>query len=109
MSQKEIYKCIYVCYNVTVKGRGMSPCVKQKGEKAMINIGKSRECFFDNYLIDTMRTTAEARIHRPQRRELVFRNDAPWEGCGSDFHNFFYDEEYGKYRMYYLGWKMNEY
>ena len=75
----------------------------------MINIGKNRECFFDNYLIDTMRTTAEARIHRPQRRELVFRNDAPWEGCGSDFHNFFYDEEYGIYRMYYLGWKMNEY
>ncbi len=71
-----------------------------------MNIGKKRECFFDNYLIDTMRTTAEARIHHPVRRELVFKHDAEWEGCGCDFQNFFYDEEYGKYRMYYLGWKL---
>ena len=74
----------------------------------MINIGKQRECFFDSYLIDTTRTTAEARIQRPVRRELVFRHDAPWEGCGSDFQNFFWDEEYGKYRMYYLGWKIKD-
>ena len=74
----------------------------------MINIGKQRECFFDNYLIDENKTTAEIRIHRPVRRELVFSNDAEWEGCTSDFHNFFWDEEYGKYRMYYLAWKLKE-
>ena len=72
----------------------------------MINIGKQRECFFDNYLIDENKTTAEIRIHRPVRRELVFSNDAEWEGCTSDFHNFFWDEEYGKYRMYNLAWNL---
>lgn len=74
----------------------------------MINIGKRRECFFDDYLIDVTRTTAEVRVHRPVRREFLFSHDSPWEGCGSDFQNFFYDDEYGKYRMYYLGWKLGE-
>ena len=74
----------------------------------MINIGKCRECFFDDYIIDTMHTTAETRVHNPIRRELVIKHDAPWEGCGCDFHNFFYDEEYGKYRLYYLGWKLKD-
>lgn len=75
----------------------------------MINIGKNRECFFDNFLIDTEKTTAQTKIHKPVRRELAFSHDAEWEGCGSNFHNFFYDEEFGKYRMYYLGWAMSEY
>ena len=70
----------------------------------MINIGKKRECFFDNFLIDEVRTTAKARIHRPVAREKCFEFDAEWEGLSSDFHNFFYDKEYGKYRMYYLGY-----
>ena len=74
----------------------------------MIDIGKQRECFFDEYLIDTERTTAEARIHHPVRRELSIIQGAPWEGCGCDYHNFFYDKECGKYRMYYLGWKTND-
>ncbi len=74
----------------------------------MITIGKQRECFFDNYLTDTIRTTAEIRVHRPVRREKILSQNAPWEGCGCDFHNFFYDGEYGKYRMYYLGWKLGE-
>ncbi|MBE6704999.1 MAG: hypothetical protein E7583_07025 [Ruminococcaceae bacterium] len=74
----------------------------------MLNIGKERECFFDEYLIDTMRTTAESVVHTPIRRETVMLHDAPWEGCGCDYHNFFYDKEYGKYRMYYLGWKTDE-
>ena len=60
----------------------------------MLNIGKERECFFDEYLIDTMRTTAESVVHTPIRRETVMLHDAPWEGCGCDYHNFFYDKEY---------------
>ena len=74
----------------------------------MINIGKNRECFFDDYLTDTMRTTAESVVHNPIRREKVLVHDEPWEGNGCDYHNFFYDKEYGKYRMYYLGWKTND-
>lgn len=70
----------------------------------MLNIGNRRECFFDSYLIDEEKTTAEHRIHAPQRRETVMVHDAPWEGNGCDFYNMFYDN--GIWRMYYLAWKM---
>lgn len=68
----------------------------------MLNIGHNRECLFDDYLIDTEKTTAEFLLHHPVRRGVVMRHDAPWEGNGSDYHNFFYDN--GVWRMYYLGW-----
>ena len=68
----------------------------------MLNIKNDRELFVDNYLIDTQKTTAEKRIHHPVRREVVMCHDDPWEGSGTDYHNFFYDN--GVWRMYYLGW-----
>lgn len=70
----------------------------------MINISNRRECFFDNYLIDTKRTTAEFAVHQPIRQEIVMEHTAPWEGNGSDYHNMFYDN--GIWRMYYLGWEV---
>jgi len=70
----------------------------------MINIGKNRECFFDDYLIDTEKTTAEFRVHNPVYRGPVMTHSEFWEGDGCDYHNFFYDD--GIWRMYYLGWKM---
>lgn len=73
----------------------------------MINIGTRRECFFDDFLIDTEKTTAKHLLHHPVIREVVLYHDAPWEGDGCDFHNFFYDEEIGKYRLYYLAWHTN--
>lgn len=73
----------------------------------MINISansSSRECFFDDYLIDTQKTTAEFRVHQPTQRDIALVHDAPWEGDGCDYHNILYDN--GIYRMYYLGWHM---
>lgn len=69
----------------------------------MINIGHERECFFDDYLIDTEKTTAKFKVHNPTYKGPVMRHDEFWEGDGSDYHNFFYDN--GIWRMYYLGWK----
>ena len=57
----------------------------------MLNIGNRLECFFDDYLVNTAQTTAEFRIHAPRRWECVLHHDAPWEGDGCDYHNFFYD------------------
>ena len=68
----------------------------------MINIGSRRECFFDSYLIDEEKTTAEARLHRPVAREVVLNCDKPWETRGIAYENFFYDADIKKYRMYYL-------
>ena len=69
----------------------------------MIDIGKRREVFWDDELIDTAKTTAEKKLHGSVRRELAILHDAPWEGDCCDYHNFFRDEN-GLYRMYYLGW-----
>ena len=46
----------------------------------MINIGSRRECFFDDYLIDTAKTTAEQRLHKPVRRGELLVMNKPWEG-----------------------------
>ncbi len=72
----------------------------------MISISNRRECFFDEYLIDTDKNTAEFKLHEPIRRECALVHDAPWEGDGCDFHNIV--KEDGFYRMYYLGWWMLE-
>lgn len=72
----------------------------------MIAIGTKRECFFDDYLLNTEKTTAQWRVHEPIRRECVIEHDEPWEGDGCNFHNFFWDEEKQIYRLYYLGWWM---
>lgn len=80
----------------------------------MLNIGSERECLFDDHIIDTEKTTASFRLHQPVPQEIVLRHDAPWEGDGSDYHNFFFDDKWhgvngeypnGCYRMYYLAWK----
>jgi len=76
----------------------------QKEVEYMINIGSRRECFFDDYLINNTRTTAEFRVHNPERKGYVLDHDEPWEGDGCDYHNLFYDN--GIWRMYYLGWWM---
>ena len=70
----------------------------------MLYIGKRRELFWDNYIIDTDKTTASLKLHSPIRRECVLVHDEPWKGDGSDYHNFFKDKN-GIYRMYYLGWQ----
>lgn len=79
-----------------------------------LHIGNNRECFFDTWLLDEAQTTATLRLHEPIRRESVLTHGEAWEGDGSDFHNFFFDETWhgvdgnypnGTYRMYYLAWQ----
>lgn len=66
----------------------------------MINIGNRRECFFDNFLIDEERTSAEKRLHKPVRRGVVLELDQPWEGNLATFFCPIFSE--GKWRMYYV-------
>lgn len=67
----------------------------------MIDISNRRECFFDDYLIDTDKTTADFRLHQPVRKDTVMTFTESWEGSASTYFNMFYDEN--KWRMYYLG------
>ena len=65
-----------------------------------IDIGSRRELFVDQYLIDRL-AGVRLELHRPVRREIVFRTDAAWEGNGSAYQSVFQDGD--RFRMYYRG------
>ena len=65
----------------------------------MINIGSRRECFFDTFLIDEAKTTAERRLHKPVRREVLLTMDKPWEAQYTTMFCTIFAE--GKWKMYY--------
>lgn len=66
-----------------------------------VNIGSRLELFVDDYLIDAFSGGAALRLHQPERREIVYRTGAPWEGNASAFCSVFRDGDL--YRMYYRG------
>ncbi len=66
----------------------------------MINIGNQRECFFDTYLIDEEKSTAEIRLHKPQREKVLFELDQPWEGNLCTFFSMIFAE--GLWKAYYV-------
>ncbi|MDI9497312.1 MAG: hypothetical protein QM270_02345 [Bacillota bacterium] len=72
----------------------------------MISLGSQREFFWDNYLIDTEKTTASHVVHRPVRRNIVKILDRPWEGDGCNYYNMVYDRKTRSYYLYYLAWEM---
>lgn len=65
-----------------------------------IQIGSRRELFVDQHLIDRI-DGARLELHRPIRREVIFRTDAAWEGNGSAYQSVFRDGDL--FRMYYRG------
>jgi len=66
-----------------------------------IDVGGRRELFVDDFLIQEMGGEARLALHRPTRREIVLRTDAPWEGNASGYQSVFKDGDL--YRMYYRG------
>lgn len=68
---------------------------------AVYDMGKRRELFVDEYLVDTLEGDLSYRLHAPQAQELVIRQDKPWEGNASSYHTVFKDGD--TYRMYYRG------
>lgn len=70
-----------------------------RGDDA-IDIGSRRELFVDQHLIERM-DGVRLELHRPVRREIVFRSDAAWEGNGSAYQSIFQDGD--RIRLYYRG------
>lgn len=67
-----------------------------------LQIGKNREVFWDDYLVDTARTTAEFRQIPPVWKEVCFTFDQ-----GPELNSISYPcivHEPDGYRMYYLPW-----
>ena len=70
-------------------------------EDSPVDIGSRLELLLDEYLIDRMANGVRLQMHRPVRREVVLRTDAPWEGNACAFQSVFRDGDL--YRMYYRG------
>lgn len=64
-----------------------------------LKIGNSREVFWDDYLINTSRTGAYLKQHQPQRQDIGYRFDHPWEKGGASYKSITFEN--GMYRMYY--------
>ena len=66
-----------------------------------IDIGSRLELLIDGALLETMQGGARLQLHRPERRDIVFETDAPWEGNACCYQSVFQDGDL--YRMYYHG------
>jgi len=70
-------------------------------EQSPFRVGSRLELFVDGFMIERLTGGARLQMHRPVRREIVFRADAPWEGNGSAYQSVFRDGDC--IRMYYRG------
>lgn len=70
-----------------------------------ISIGNTRQVFWDDYLIDTDKTTAFSRIINPERKECCFIFDHPSETYSISYPCIVKLEN--SYRMYYQPWTNN--
>ncbi|MBE6778102.1 MAG: hypothetical protein E7541_01800 [Ruminococcaceae bacterium] len=66
----------------------------------MLTIANRRECFFDDYLLDTQRTTATRQVHKPVRGPVLMVLDKPWEGNNVYFPCAIYAQ--GWWKLYYV-------
>ena len=66
-----------------------------------IDIGGARQLFMDEFLV-AQKEHVELLVHPPQRREIAFTFDAPWEGDAQNYFTTMFDGEI--YHMYYHAW-----
>ena len=66
-----------------------------------VHIGSRLELMVDDALISSMTGGARLQLHRPERRDIVFETDRPWEGNACSYQSLFVED--GVYRMYYHG------
>ena len=65
-----------------------------------INIGTRREVFWDDFIVDTEKTTADLRLGHPEKKEIVAVLNMPWEGDGMSYPHVVKVD--GIYRMYFI-------
>ncbi len=63
------------------------------------NIGNRREVLWDDYLIEKDETTAQLRMNKAQKKDIVYVFDKPWEKSVSYAHMIKIGDEY---YMYYI-------
>ena len=65
-----------------------------------VRIGRKKQLFWDDYLVNTSLSSAERIQHHPAEKEVALVFDKPWEGDGCDF--LCPVEADGIYRIYFL-------
>lgn len=68
----------------------------------ILNIGRQRQLFTDDFIIEKLYDKAALVLHHPEMKEIVMVYDEPWEGSYSNYNSIFKDGDI--YRMYYRGW-----
>ena len=68
----------------------------------ILNLGKRREMFWDDYLLDMEKTTAQHRINPAQKREVCFTLDHGRETDNACYLCTVKDDK--NYKMYYVVW-----
>ena len=69
--------------------------------QAPLNLDDRRELFIDDYLVDKL-DSVELIVHRPERKNVEFIFDRPWEGSGEGYASVF--KANGKFYMTYRSW-----
>lgn len=77
-------------------------CISEVNIMAAVNMGKNRQVFWDDYLVDTEKTTASARMIQPTKKECVFEFDQKNETFSISYPCVVKDE--AGYKMYYQPW-----
>ena len=70
---------------------------------AAVNIGKNRQVFWDEYLIDSGRTTAFSRLMHPVKREMSMELGQGAELFSISYPCVVHDDK--GYKMYYMPWR----
>jgi hypothetical protein len=73
---------------------------RARADEPASNIGSRLQLFLDTSLIESL-DGVRLQMHPPDRREVVFRFDAPWEGPQSAYVSVLKDGK--RFRMYYRG------
>ena len=69
-----------------------------------LDIGSQRELMVDDYLIDRFENGTRLELHHPAAREVVLKQDQPWDGNNGSYYTAFKDGDL--YRMYYLSYQV---
>ena len=72
----------------------------KREENRMINIKSRRECFFDSFLLNEEKTTADFRVHQPAKKECAMVINEAWENHSNSYPHIIHDGK--KYIMYYV-------
>jgi len=78
--------------------RRITASTEQPKPERALEIGSRLELFVDDWLIDSMRDVS-LKLHMPEKGEVVFEFNAPWEGSHGAYFTVMKDVD--RYRLYY--------